>query len=247
MRARPVAIVGRFVAIAWAATAWAATASAQPVDHEAAAYQLAADGKLDEALAEFALAYEAAPVPQLLFAMGRVHVMRGDCVRASDHFERFLATRPGPKAVDAARAEIARCEPAPVIVEPPPDPVPGPVTIEPAPMPRPQRASFASALVHDRFAQLGAVSGVVAGGLLLYGLHLSCWDGVCEGSYADYQDKRDRAPTVGYLAAGFGVAAGALVTAGVVRTLLRSDDAESFGVAAVPLAGGGSLTVAGRF
>ena len=164
MRARPVAIVGRFAAIAWAATAWAATASAQPVDHEAAAYQLAADGKLDEALAEFALAYEAAPVPQLLFAMGRVHVMRGDCVRASDHFERFLATRPGPKAVDAARAEIARCEPAPVIVEPPPDPVPGPVTIEPAPMPRPQRASFASALVHDRFAQLGAVSGVVAAG-----------------------------------------------------------------------------------
>lgn len=224
----------------------AATAWAQPVDHEAAAYQLAADGKLDEALAEFALAYDAAPAPQLLFAMGRVHVMRGDCVRANDHFERFLATRPGPKAVDAARAEIARCKPAPVIVEPEPEPDPV-IHDEPTPAPRAHRASFTSALVHDRFAQLGAVSGVVAGGLLIYGLHLSCWDGVCEGSYDDYKDKRALAPKIGIAAAGFGVAAGALITAGIVRTLLRSDDAESFGVAAVPLKGGGGLTVAGTF
>ncbi|MBK9032577.1 MAG: hypothetical protein IPL61_14905 [Myxococcales bacterium] len=227
----------------------AGAAHGQPrVDHEALGYQLAADGELERALVEFDLAYKATKAPQLLFAMGRIHTLRGDCVRANDLFERFLATQPGPKAIEAATAEIGRCEPAPIQIAPEPPPTPAPPRpVAPPVAPHAPRSSFASAMVHDRVVQVGVVSGVVAGGLLIYGLHLSCWDGVCEGSYADFDDKRALAPKVGVASAAFGIAAGALVTTGVVRYLLRSDDETALDVALVPRVDGGALAVGGSF
>ena len=162
----------------------AATVEAQPVDHAALGAQYAADGKYDDALRELELAYRETATPQLLYAMGRVHALRGDCVRALDHFRRFLATAPGPRSTEAANAEIARCAP------PPPDPTDGDAGVGPPPDPPPPdpppppaaRPGFASALAHDRFAQIGLVAGVVAAGAGGYALYLSCWDGVCEGS-----------------------------------------------------------------
>ena len=102
-------------------------------------------------------------------------------------------------------------------------------------------------MVHDRFVQIGVASGVVAGGLLLYGLHLSCWDGVCDGSYADFDRNRELAPKVGIAAGAFGVVAGALITVGVVRYLGRPDDDAGLEVAVVPRGDGGALAVGGRF
>lgn len=244
-------IAGMRAIVATAALLVSAIAVAQPADHAARGYQLAADGQLEAALVEFQAAYQASHEPQLLFAMGRIHALRGDCVRASDHFQRFLATQPGPKAVDAATAEIDRCKPAPIAItpEPRPDAVPdGGIAPPPPPLVvHPARRSFVGALAHDRFAQLGAASALVAGGLVVYGLYLSCWDGVCTGSYDDFADRRERAPTIAVAAGVVGAAAGALLVTGIVRVALRPDDEAGFDVSIAPTTGGAAVGVAGTF
>jgi hypothetical protein len=229
----------------------AAPAAAQPVDHEAKGYEYAAAGELDLALAEFELAYRATSEPQLLFAMGRIHALRGDCTRAGDMFRRFLATAPGPKAEQAAHEGIDTCKPAAPAIGPdpsegevtPPPPPPPPVPVAPRP-----RRSFAKALTRDRFAQLGAVSLVAAGGLGVYGLYLSCWDGVCKGSYDDFERKRDRAPTIAIATAVAGGVGVALITTAVIRVATADDDEPGLEVSAAPVRGhGAAVTLAGRF
>lgn len=246
-------IAGMRAILATAALLATSIAVAQPADdHAARGYQLAADGQLEAALVEFQAAYQATHEPQLLFAMGRIHALRGDCVRANDHFQRFLATQPGPKAVEAATAEIDKCKPAPIAItpEPGPDAAPDGGAAPPPPPPpvvHPARRSFVGALAHDRFAQLGAASALVTGGLVVYGLYLSCWDGVCTGSYADFADRRDRAPTIAVAAGVVGAAAGALLVTGIVRVALRPDDEAGFDVSVVPTTGGAAVGVAGTF
>lgn len=247
-------IAGMRVILATAALLTTAIAVAQPADdHAGRGYQLAADGQLEAALVEFQAAYQASHEPQLLFAMGRIHALRGDCVRANDHFQRFLATAPGPKAVEAATAEIEKCKPAPIAItpEPGPDGVPdgdaAPPPPPPPPVAHPARRSFVGALARDRFAQAGAVSALVTGGLVVYGLYLSCWDGVCTGSYDDFADRRDRAPTIAVAAGVVGAAAGALLVTGIVRVALRPDDEAGFDVSIAPTAGGAAVGVAGTF
>jgi hypothetical protein len=237
--------------VATAALLASSIALAQPAeDHASRGYQLAADGQLEAALTEFAAAYRATREPQLLFAMGRIHALRGDCVRANDHFQRFLATQPGPKAVEAATAEIAKCKPAPIAIAPEP-PAPDPVVaVGPSPPPtvaHPARRSFTSALAHDRFAQVGAVAALATGGLVVYGLYLSCWDGVCTGSYDDFAARQDRAPTVAVAAGVVGAAAGALLVTGIVRVALRPDDEAGFDVSVAPTPGGAAVGIAGAF
>ena len=77
----------------------AGTAAAQPVDHAALGAEAFADGRLDEALRELEAAYREEPDPNLLFALGRVHSARGDCLRAVDHYRRYL---------DSLRERLAR-------------------------------------------------------------------------------------------------------------------------------------------
>jgi hypothetical protein len=231
----------------------AATAAAQPVpptiDHAALGYQFAAEEKYEQALVEFEQAYRDTAESQLLFAMGRIHALRGDCARARDHFHRFLDTGPGPKSIEATNAEIERCQPAADVVNPP-DPAIK-TDVDPAmaitdPHLRGHR-SFASSMVHDRFVQIGAATAVVAGGVFVYSMYLSCWDGVCEGSYNDFTRKRDRAPVVGITAGALGLVAGGLITTGIVRYALRSDDESGFETALAPSATGATLVIAGRF
>ncbi len=244
-------IAGMRAILATAACLATSIAAAQPADdHAGRGYQLAADGQLEAALVEFQAAYQATREPQLLFAMGRIHALRGDCVRANDHFQRFLATQPGPKAVEAATAEIEKCKPAPIAIAPDPDPDAVPDAVPDAPPParaRPARRSFAGALAHDRFAQAGAATALVTGGLVVYGLYLSCWDGVCTGSYGDFADRRDRAPTIAIATGVVGAAAGALLVTGIVRVALRPDDEAGFDVSVAPTPGGAAVGVAGTF
>ncbi|MEZ4402394.1 MAG: hypothetical protein R3B06_20380 [Kofleriaceae bacterium] len=225
---------------------------AQGDDAEARGLALAADGRFDEALGEFERAYAASGEPQLLYAMGRIHALRGDCVRARDHFERFLATQPGPKVADAAQAEIDKCTPTTTVRAQPPAPAapvaPVPAVPRPPPPPPAPSRSLGGAIVHDRLVQLGAATGLVAGGLLVYGLSLSCWDGVCTGSYQDFEAGRARAPTVGIAAGVVGVTAGALVVTGIVRQVRRQrQGGGDLEVGLAPHAAGGVVVVGGRF
>jgi tetratricopeptide (TPR) repeat protein len=103
-------------------------------------------GDYNKALGEFNKAYDLAPIPALMFNMGRCHEKLGDLKQAVSHYQRFLAAKPNA----GNRAEIeekikslkAKMKAAPVVKDPAPvvkDPAPvvkepAPVVKEPAPV-----------------------------------------------------------------------------------------------------------------
>ena len=96
-------------------------------------------GDYNKALGEFNKAYELAPIPALMFNMGRCHEKLGDLKQAVRHYQRFLAAKPNA----GNRAEIEekikslkeKMKAAPVVKEPAPVvKEPGPVVKEPAPV-----------------------------------------------------------------------------------------------------------------
>jgi hypothetical protein len=225
-------------------------AVAQPVDHAARGSELFVAGKLDEAVRELELAYRDNPEPNLLFALGRVHAARKDCVRALDHYRRYLDTEPGPKATEAAQAEIEKCrQPA----APDGDPVGDPAPRKPPPASPPDGKpaappSFMSSMVHDRFVQAGLVTGVIAAGTFVYALREACWDFECEGmSHREFLERRERAPKIGLAAGVLGGVAGALVVTGMVRYALRDDEDRRFEAGLAATGGGGTVVLSGRF
>ena len=70
-------------------------------------------GNLIGAIEAFERGYAVEPRPEFLFALGQAHRRRGDCDRADRYFGEFLATGPSAGQADAARGQLARCEPAP--------------------------------------------------------------------------------------------------------------------------------------
>ncbi len=84
---------------------------AQPVSaHETAATAAYEAGDLATAQKEFEAAYAETRRPELLYVIGRVNAERADCAGAIQYFNRYLATDPGPKATEAAQAEIVKCK-----------------------------------------------------------------------------------------------------------------------------------------
>ena len=68
----------------------------------AKATELYSAGKFAEALNELTVAYTLDPRPELLYAIGQMHVQLGNCPQAILFYERFLSTK--PEAVPAAAA-----------------------------------------------------------------------------------------------------------------------------------------------
>ncbi len=79
-----------------------------PTELEDAAYQDFAAGRLVEALRGYERVYRLAPRPEILFAIGNLHQQLGDCDRAIETFEDYLATG-ATAGTDKARAQIAAC------------------------------------------------------------------------------------------------------------------------------------------
>jgi hypothetical protein len=80
---------------------------------------------------ELEAAYASQSVPLLLYSLGQLARLQGDCERAREHFLAYLATNPPPRAAEDTRANLARCDTGPVAtVEPPP---PEPVTVDDPP------------------------------------------------------------------------------------------------------------------
>ncbi|MBE7451934.1 MAG: hypothetical protein HS111_24530 [Kofleriaceae bacterium] len=48
--------------------------------------------------------------PDLLYVIGRLHAERKACRLAIEHFTRFLESKPGPRAAEAAQAEVDACQ-----------------------------------------------------------------------------------------------------------------------------------------
>jgi hypothetical protein len=91
---------------------------------------------------ELEAAYAIEPVPELLYSLGQLARLQGDCTQARARFFAYLETGPSPQAAEDTRINIERCvpeEPELPEVAPPPEPEIGPPIETPPPAPAPRR------------------------------------------------------------------------------------------------------------
>lgn len=128
-----------------------------------AAWQ-ADDLEVAQRLLESAHALE--PKPALLYALGQIARLRGDCATARAHLRAFLDTDPSPTAAAEARVNLERCAeaptPDPTPTDAPPEPAVPPPVEPPAPPPRPGPDALGIALTAVGAAV--AATGVGVGG-----------------------------------------------------------------------------------
>ena len=140
--------------------------------HIDAAAQAHKAGKYKQALEELATAYTLDPRPELLYAIGQLHVKLDQCDQAITFYERFLATKPDAGPAGAATEAVATCKQrlAHPSATPPVDAqaraqAPPPPAHQPPPPeqpPRPRSNAFFHDAIGDAMA-LGAIAlGLVA-------------------------------------------------------------------------------------
>src|SRR5687768_4618865 len=83
---------------------------AQAKDHIEKATTFHGEGKFKEALEQLTLAYALDPKPELLYAIGQVHVQLGNCTQAISFYERFLQSKPTAGPAAAAKEAIQTCK-----------------------------------------------------------------------------------------------------------------------------------------
>lgn len=84
-----------------------ASEAKEHIDKATAAHK---DGRWEEAKAELEAAYVLDPQPQLLYALGQVHVKLGRCEEAIARYEEFLRTEPPQAARESASQAIVTCK-----------------------------------------------------------------------------------------------------------------------------------------
>lgn len=204
-----------------------------------------AHGKNDfaTALVELQAAYALDPIPDLLYAIGQVHVKLDRCPEAVAYYEQYLATKPAAQATADTKQAIETCNVTTAPPPPPPEPPPPPpavTTTEPA------------AWYKDKLGGALVLTGVVASavGIVMYtGARSDLDDAESAMSLDSYNDLVDSAKSKrlsSVVLVGGGVA---LIGAGVIRYyLLRgSSNQEARGVGVVPAQGGGLVTWTGQF
>jgi len=240
--------------------------------HVERATALHKDSQFAEALAELQTAYALDPQPQLLFAMGQLHVRLGQCTQAITFYERFLASRPAPRPAGIATEAIATCKTAPPPADPPPaepppaeppprpaavaDPLPAPaidVTPPPPPVARPVSTVAPArerAWYTDYVADALVVGGIAsaAAALVTYRGALAARDRAeTATSYEAYADQIDRAHTQRTYTVVLGAAGVALLATGGLHYLLSDRGRTDHGVQIAPGRGGGVVSWSTRF
>jgi tetratricopeptide (TPR) repeat protein len=259
-RRRSIDHLVRTLALAVAVIIAASTpAAADPKAESAAlinkATEAHAAGRYDEALHDLTLAYALVPDPELLFAIGQVHMKLGDCASATTFYERFIATKSDAKEIAIARKAITTCKdhpPEKPVAPPPPPPAdepkqpapPKPIDVAAAPLPRIATRPWYRDWIGDTLVIAGVGVGVAAA--LEYRSALASRDGAdTASSYASYRDLLDRAHDRRNVAVGLAAGGGALVLIGVVHFVVAGGSSE-VRVAVAP-AGGPLVTWAGHF
>ena len=231
--------------------------------HLETATQAHADGKFELALSELQKAYKLDPQPDLLYAIGQVYAKLGDCDEATAYYNKFLAASTDPAVKPAVEEAIASCKPAAAEDPPPVEPPPAePPPAEPpgASEPPQQTAPVASTSLtvaaraespwyKDVLGDALVIGGVAAtlGGVIVYRGAVSDLDAAEDSDdLARYQELVDHAKSRRTMSLVFIGGGAALVTAGVLRYLLRDPDSER-GVAIAPTHQGGVVTWGGRF
>jgi tetratricopeptide (TPR) repeat protein len=233
-----------------------ADAKSEAKAHIEKATALHGDGKFKEALEQLTLAYALDPKPELLYAIGQVHVQLGNCALAISFYERFLSSKPAAGPASAAKEAIQTCKTAPppeVTPEPVPIKDPEPVPIkdpEPAPLPQPEPSTGGTPWYKDVVGDVLVGGGVVAGVLsVVFYQQMSgkLDDADAATTYEAHQAAREDASSKRNLSIAFGVGGVALIGAGVARYMLRDNGERSNKVAVTPTTDGGLITVMGRF
>jgi len=221
------------------------------------ATQLHKDGKLADSLDELKTAYALDPQPQLLFAMGQIHVQLGECPQAIVYYERFLATKPSADAATVTREAIETCKtnpPRAIQTRPAPvEPIAPAAPARPVPAPAPLGTTTAvgpapwyTDYLGDGLVAGGVVAGVV--GIVFYRGALSDRDDADHATdYQAFSSLIDRAHTKQTTALVFGIGGAALVSAGAVRLILHHRASEVTVVAGAAGAAGASVVWSGRF
>jgi hypothetical protein len=227
---------------------------AEAKQHVDRATELHTDGKLAESLAELKTAYALDPQPQLLFAMGQVHVQLGECAQAISYYERFLSTKPAAAIADVTNEAIDACKtnPPPAIDQPKPEPVTPPQPSDPRPAAAPPIHLAATRTTTEPWYSDRVGVGLVAGGVVSGVVGILLWHSArgdrdvadTTGNYETFASLLDSAHTKQTESIVFGIASAVLVTVGGVHLVLHRG---AHDVVVVPAAGGGAITWTGRF
>jgi hypothetical protein len=232
--------------------AFAGDPKAEAKTHIERATELHRTGKAAEALGELVRAYALDPQPQLLYAMGQLHVKLGECTLAITFYERFLSTKPAAQLAKMANQAIDACrtnppppfEPAPVqapVVEPvtEPPPAPPPVAIERRAEPRPWYGDKLGV----GLAGAGVVTGIV--GIVMWrGARADRDDADRAATYDEFDSLVDSAHTKQTAALVLGVAGVVLIGAGGAHMWLHQREQA---VVVSPTAGGAAVSWSGRW
>lgn len=226
--------------------------------HVDRATELHEQGKFIQALDELKTAFSLDPKPELLYAMGQLHMLLGQCTQAITYYQRYLATKPDRNTANAALEAIEVCKtnppPAPTGDSPPVDPPTPPNHPTPPPPrssstpPPPPEVAGARPWYGDYIADALVVGGVAAGfvGIFEYRSAMQSRDRADTATdLQGYVDLIDRAHTQRTTAIVFGAAGAALVTAGGVHYVL-TDRRARHAVSIRPSHGGAVVTWTGR-
>jgi tetratricopeptide (TPR) repeat protein len=224
-------------------------------DYLARANTAFAAGHYQEALDALDKAYAIDPDPEVVFALGQVHMKLGDCKQALAYYQSFLATKPDARETAIATKAIERCKSMTPEPEPPKPPTPAPVepvapppiASPPPPPPPPEHIAWYRDVLGDALVIGGLAAGAV--GAIEYRSAVSHRDDADSApAYRAYVDDIDAAHRAQNLAIGFAAGAGVLVVAGIVRYATRDDTRErTTTVLVVPTPNGTFATWSARF
>jgi hypothetical protein len=168
---------------------------------------------------ELEAAYAIEAEPQLLYALGQLARLRGDCDRARERFTAYLATNPSEKSAKETRVNMERCTPAePEVSAPPPEPKPPidttPPVIDQPPPPKPRPDGLGIGLT-----TAGSVLAVVGVGLF-GGSFVERNRAEDEAAVDDFERRVKRSTAEYWSGVALMSVGGALLVGGIVRLVL---------------------------
>lgn len=209
------------------------------------------EGRYDDARKELEIAYTLDPQPALLYAIGQVHVMQGQCPQAITFYERFIESKPSEAQAKKAQEAIDTCKklqaekPAdkPVVIE---KPVEKPVIVEKPVTVVTTTKPWYTDVVGDVLVGVGLAVGVT--GAIFYKGALSDRDAADRVmSYEEYDGLIDDSSSKQRLAIILGASGGALIVGGIISYIVRDRTVETRTVAVTPTSQGGIVTWSARF
>lgn len=227
----------------------AKTEAKRHIDH---ASQLHKDGKFQQALDELTVAYSLDPQPELLYAIGQMHVKLGQCTLATAFYERFLTTRPADGPASAAQEAIASCKlrgdtpaaPEPPVTPPalpPQPPPPSPLVVDQEPV----DSAWYRDKIGDALVGGGVVVAVLGG--IVYASAVGKLDDADQAtSYAAQQALVDKAHSDRLYSVVLVAGGAALIGAGIYHYILDGA-APRAQVGVVPSHGGAFASLSLRF